>query len=83
MKHVCVLLLAFAAPGCFTFPFAKKEEDKAVTVVRRPPVTPEQVKEANAHKVAESLEEEVNVDETTPVEKPEEREPDDKRPAKK
>lgn len=83
MKHLCILMLALAAPGCFTFPFAKKEDDKATTVVRRPPVMPEQVKETNAHKVAESLEEEVNVDETTPVTKPEEKKPEDKKSAKK
>jgi hypothetical protein len=76
MKHCCLLLLALTVPGCFTFPFAKKEDDRAATtVVRNPPVMPEQVKETNAHKVAASLEEEVNVDETTPVTKPEEKKP--------
>lgn len=72
MKHLCVLLMAMTAPGCLSLPFINKDDDKAVTVVKRTPVLPEQVKETNAHKVAESLEEEVQLDETTPVEKPSE-----------
>lgn len=77
MKHLCILLLAVTIPGCFfSLPFVPKEEEKPAATVQRSPVLPEQVKENNAHKVAESLEEEVAIDETTPAVKPEEKEKD-------
>jgi hypothetical protein len=85
MKQLCVLLLTVAIPGCFfSLPFVNnKEEEKPAVTVQRSPVLPEQVKENNAHKIAESLEEEVAIDETTPAVKPEEKDKEKDKDKKK
>jgi hypothetical protein len=85
MKHLLVVALAVTIPGCFTFPFVTKQEekDKATVTVQRPPVLPEQVKETNAHRIAESLEEEVAIDETTPAVKPEDKDKEKDKDKKK
>ena len=77
MKHLWIVALALSAPGCFSLPFVTKEEAKPpAAAAQRQPVTPEQVKEANAYKVAESLDEEVTLDETTPAQKPDDKDKD-------
>jgi hypothetical protein len=67
---MCLLLLSLVAgAGCVHVPFSDKDEKPAPA--QRPPVTPEQVKENNARRMAEFLDQEVKADETTPAQKPE------------
>jgi hypothetical protein len=80
MKQLALILALAAVPGCVHLPW-DKEEKPSTPVVQRAPIQPEQVKESNAHRLAEALDEEVTIDETTPVQKP--TPPDDKAAPKK
>jgi hypothetical protein len=76
MKQLAWLLLTVAlVPGCVHLPWGK-EEAPPPPAPKHAPVNPEQVKESNAHRLADSLDEEVTIDETTAVPKPPP--PDDK-----
>ncbi|OAI41449.1 hypothetical protein AYO40_03055 [Planctomycetaceae bacterium SCGC AG-212-D15] len=77
MRTLCLLLLAISAgAGCIHMPFTDNDNPKGPkgsatpSTVERRPVMPDQVKETTAHRIAQSLDEEVAIDETTPVVKP-------------
>jgi hypothetical protein len=72
-KQVILLLGLSLMTGCIHFP-EKHDAKPAAAAEVRPAVKPEQVRETNAHAIADALDAEVKTDETTSP-KPEEPKP--------